>query len=93
MVVVPAQAHAQGEWPILLTVAQVAARLSISESQVRTLCRTRELDAYRLGKVWRVDARAVNEYLERCRVESPLPLPPPPPAQGVGQGRRRLRRV
>jgi excisionase family DNA binding protein len=58
--------------PPLLTASQVAERLAISTTAVRSLCDSGELPSYRIGtgkkKRYRVSPEAVEEYLERSRV-------------------------
>ncbi|NBW13470.1 MAG: DNA-binding protein [Caulobacteraceae bacterium] len=57
----------------LLTATQVAERLAISTTAVYSLCDSGELPAFRIGcgkkKRFRVDPRAVEEFLERSRVQ------------------------
>lgn len=49
--------------PDLLTCAEVADALRVSARTVVNLCREGNLRAYRVGKSWRIEREAVDEYL------------------------------
>lgn len=51
----------------LLTVAQVAKRLQLSERQVRRLIARGELRVLHIGRCVRIDPRDLADFLERCR--------------------------
>jgi excisionase family DNA binding protein len=53
--------------PRLLEVHEVAYQLKGSDEAVRRLIRSGTLDASRDGNKWRVEQRALEAYLERCR--------------------------
>jgi excisionase family DNA binding protein len=57
--------------PIVLRVA--AARTGLSASHLRTLARTGQIEAYRLGRDWLTTETAVREYLatKRQRARGP----------------------
>lgn len=52
----------------LLTIIQVAERLSIHPVTVARLVRRGEIEAFRVGGQWRFDADELGAYLERQRV-------------------------
>jgi excisionase family DNA binding protein len=56
--------------PRLLEVSHVAHRLSRSQGYVRRLIRAGKLEALRVEHRWRVEERALEAYLERCRQEA-----------------------
>jgi len=47
----------------LLTVDQVAQRLTLAPKTVRQLCLSRRLSAIRLQRTWRISATALDEFL------------------------------
>jgi excisionase family DNA binding protein len=47
----------------LLTVDQVAQRLTLAPKTVRQLCLSRRLSAIRLQHTWRIPATALDEFL------------------------------
>ena len=52
----------------LLTVADVAEILNVTEMRVRQLCMSGELEARKHGRrVWLITRQAVNELIERRR--------------------------
>ncbi len=51
----------------LLTVAQVAKRLQLSERQVRRLIARGELRALYIGRRVRIDQSDLADFLKRCR--------------------------
>jgi excisionase family DNA binding protein len=54
----------------LLSVAQVARRLDVSEQTVRALERDGELAAVRIGRAVRFEEAELDEFIERHRVEA-----------------------
>lgn len=57
----------------LLTVKQVAARLAISDSSVRTTIRNGDLPAYRFGprrKTYRIHSDDLADYTAACRTDT-----------------------
>lgn len=48
----------------ILTTAEVAAILRVSDEYVRQLCDTKQLRAKKVGKEWRIRAEAVDEFLD-----------------------------
>ena len=66
----------------LLSVRQVAARLTISETSVRDLCIAGKLVSFRVGARGgriRVDADSVERYLDSVKIQASDDLPPEPP--------------
>ena len=55
---------------VLLTVAVVADLLGLSHPSVVAAIRRGDLDAYRVGRVYRIPADAVDRWLERARVRA-----------------------
>jgi excisionase family DNA binding protein len=51
----------------LLTVKDVAARLSLSERRVRQMLQAEELPSMKVGGVRRVDPAALDAYVDACR--------------------------
>jgi excisionase family DNA binding protein len=51
----------------LLTVKDVAARLSLSERRVRQMLQAEELPSMKVGGVRRVDPAELDRYVESCR--------------------------
>lgn len=49
----------------LMKIKDYAARLSAAESTIRRLCSRPEFPAYKVGKGWRIDADAADEYFRR----------------------------
>lgn len=47
----------------LLTVDQVAQRLTLAPKTVRQLCLSRRLSAIRLQRTWRIPAAALDQFL------------------------------
>jgi len=61
---------ATDNWPDLLTVAQAAARLSLSRTAVYELCSSKQLEHFCLGagnKGIRIEARELDAFIERRR--------------------------
>jgi excisionase family DNA binding protein len=58
--------------PRLLTIADVARYLSVSEAQVYALVRSGQLPAVKLGGkgVWRIDRQRLDDYIERLHEET-----------------------
>ena len=61
--------------PHLLTAAQLAAHLSMSERTVRHLAQHRRIPSVRLGKSYRFDPDAVAAHLRRLETSVTVPLP------------------
>lgn len=61
----------------LLTVPQVATRLSISRDVVRELLKSGSLVGIRWSKggEWRIDPRDLDAFLARCRLQRPEASP------------------
>jgi excisionase family DNA binding protein len=55
---------------MMLTVAQVADRLTVSDAFVRRLIARGQLPVYRLGRAVRLDSADVETYVASCRDES-----------------------
>ena len=53
----------------LLTTRQVAEKLNVDEETVRRLARAGQIEAYRVGRDYRFNPAAVQEYLERQLVK------------------------
>ena len=53
----------------LLEVAHIAHRLCVSQEFVRRLIRERKLTAIRLGRRWRVEAEALQAFIDAQRVQ------------------------
>ncbi len=53
--------------PRLLTVAQTAERLQVSQRTVRRLVKGGAFATYRIGRTIRIDEASVSDYLKRCR--------------------------
>lgn len=51
----------------LLTVKEVAARLTISESSVYRLLKAGDLPSIKIGGALRFDEQDVEAYIERCK--------------------------
>jgi excisionase family DNA binding protein len=51
----------------LMEVDRVAYRMSVSPEFVRRLLRSGKLVGIRVGRMWRVDPREVQAYIERLR--------------------------
>ncbi len=49
------------------TIEDVARKLQISVSTVRKLIRSGELEAFQVGKQWRITEQAFNEYVKRSQ--------------------------
>lgn len=49
----------------ILTVAQAAERLQLSETTVYRMCKRGELPVVRLGRSWRVDAHRLDKLFSR----------------------------
>jgi excisionase family DNA binding protein len=64
----------------LLTVAEVAERLAVQQWAVRGMIRRGELEAVRIGRLYRVTEQAYFEMLDARRVQ---PDEPKQPAQSV----------
>ena len=54
----------------LLTIEEVAGRLKVREKTVRDWIGRGELDAYRIGKEWRVRRDHLEQHIEARRVGS-----------------------
>lgn len=52
----------------MLTVAEVADHLRVSEMTVYRLISSRELGATKIGRSWRVPAEDLAAYLDECHV-------------------------
>ena len=48
----------------MLTTADIAAKLQVSEKLVRSWIRSGELRARKLGKAWRVSRAALDDFIE-----------------------------
>ena len=55
----------------MLTVAQVAGTLHVSESTVRRMLLRGEMEAIRFGKIYRVRRSAFREYCESHQIRIP----------------------
>lgn len=77
----------------LLTLPEVAERLSVSVKAVRGLVARGELPAFKVARRMRVEPSELGAYLERCRVApSPArPLPQPSALAKPWAPERRLR--
>lgn len=53
----------------LLGVLAVARRLSVDAQTVRRFITEGDLPAFRVGRSYRVDAAALDEFLAKCRLE------------------------
>ncbi len=53
--------------PHLLTVAQTAERLQVSQRTVRRLVKDGAFATYRIGRTVRIDEADISEYLKHCR--------------------------
>lgn len=49
----------------LMTTKQVAKRLNTDEETVRRRIRNRELEAYRMGRDYRISEKALQEFLNK----------------------------
>lgn len=52
----------------MLSVAEVAERLGVSEQTVLRLITAGDLGAHKVGKQYRIDPQALADYLARARV-------------------------
>jgi excisionase family DNA binding protein len=50
--------------PQLLNVSEIADRLRLTQGYVRELLRSGELPGVRLGRVWRIDAKKLAQWVE-----------------------------
>jgi len=62
--VIPAEAHREGGLPHLLTLAEVAEMLSVSQKTVRRLVAGRKLPCIRLGRVLRFQPADLFRFVE-----------------------------
>jgi excisionase family DNA binding protein len=58
------QANGRNERDALLDVDEVAEMLSVRRSSVYSLIRNRELEAIRVGHLWRVKASALTRFIQ-----------------------------
>ncbi len=61
----------QNVGPAMLSVAQVAAKLQVSEVLIRKLISRGRLQAHRVGRSLRISINSLDLYLDECRVKSP----------------------
>lgn len=54
----------------LLTVDEVARRLTLAPKTVRQLCLSRHLSAIRLQRTWRIPAAALDQFLRERLISS-----------------------
>jgi len=54
----------------LLTVDEVARRLTLAPKTVRQLCLSRRLSAIRLQRTWRIPAAALDQFLRERLISS-----------------------
>ena len=59
----------------MLTVKEVAERLSISRSLAYRMIQTGEIPSYRIGTCRRINEEELMAYLEQARLEKPQELP------------------
>ena len=59
----------------MLTVKEVAERLSISRSLAYRMVQSGEIPSYRIGTCRRINEQELMAYLERTRFEKPQELP------------------
>ena len=52
----------------LMTPDDVAAELCITRAQVQELARRKEIRALKIGRYWRFERSAVDEYVQKARV-------------------------
>lgn len=64
--------------PRLWSVATVAKRLGVSRAMIFRQIRARRMSAIRIGRFWRVEPSAVDEYIARQRQVADVPEPEPP---------------
>lgn len=80
--------------PELLTVAQAAARLSLSRTAVYELCSSKQLEHFCVGadgKGIRIEAAELAAFLERRRVARASPAPSPEISPRPRQQRAQVR--
>lgn len=51
----------------LLTVEEVAAKLRMSEYVIRMYLREGKLRGAKIGRVWRIDEKDLNEFIEKAK--------------------------
>jgi excisionase family DNA binding protein len=61
-------AHPEPRSPKLLTVAQVAERLSVSERNVRHQIFQRRIGIVKIGRLVRIDERQLEEFIDEGRI-------------------------
>ena len=61
----------------LLTTAQAADRLNISESLVRRYCRDGRLKAQRIGRDWLIEESDLDQFQQKPRKAGRPPKPKP----------------
>jgi excisionase family DNA binding protein len=69
----------------LLTVAEVAERLAVQQWAVRGMIRRGELEAVRIGRLYRVTEQAYFEMLDARRVQPDEPKQPARPVRAEVQ--------
>ena len=55
--------------PDLLTTKEVAERLRLSQPTIKRMLTAGELEAFKVGRHWRITLRSVLEYLEERRIK------------------------
>lgn len=56
--------------PKVLTVSEVAERLRVSELTVYRLIRVREIPAYKVGALWRIDEEDLENYIQAQKAKN-----------------------
>lgn len=54
----------------VLTVSEVAERLRVSDLTVYRLIHARELVAYKVGNLWRIDAEDLENYIQAQKAKN-----------------------
>ena len=54
----------------LMTPDEVAAELRVTRAQVQEMARTKEIKAFKIGRYWRFERKAIDEYLSKARVSA-----------------------
>jgi excisionase family DNA binding protein len=61
----------------VLTLDEAAARLKLARKTVRDWVRAGKLPGFKLGRVWRVKASAVEQAIAAAEARQPRPVPVP----------------
>jgi excisionase family DNA binding protein len=53
----------------MLTVAEVAAYLKVSQPTIRRWCARKKLPAFRIGREWRIDKKELDRVIQRLSLD------------------------